>query len=188
MILFGCSQTKESKENLTDSISTDKTSISKEYFIDGNSIGGFKIGDTYSENSSELNYEKKLSPSYTDEGIDTLNVVSVSDKAGKLFDIVLEKMAIQKLLIKSARCKTKDGISVNSSLSDFTKTYPDFEIFYSYVSDSFWASTKSLNEIQFHLDKESYIGSKDGLNASDLVVLDLKDFNQNCKIVSIAVF
>lgn len=188
MFLFGCSQTKESKEKLTSPNTTEIISVDKEYIIEGNSIEGFKIGDTYSEKSPELNYEKKLSPSYTDEGIDTLNIVSVSDKSGKLFDIVLEEMTIQKILIESGRCKTKDGISVNSSLSDFTKTYPDFEIFYSYVSDSFWASTKSLTGVQFHLDKECYSGSKDGLNASDMVELDPKDFNQNCKIVSIAVF
>ncbi|WP_157966096.1 hypothetical protein [Cognataquiflexum aquatile] len=188
MLLFGCSQTKESKEKLTNSNTIETASIDTEYIIEGNSIEGFKIGDTYSEKSPELNYEKKLSPSYTDEGIDTLNMVSVSDKSGKLFDIVLEEMTIQKIWVGSRRCKTKDGISVNSSLSDFTKTYPDFEIFYSYVSDSFWASTKSLTGVQFHLDKECYSGSKDGLNASDMVELDPKEFNQNCKIVSIAVF
>lgn len=188
MFLFGCSQTKESKEILTNSTAPEIISVDKEYGIEGNSIEGFNIGDTFSEKSQGLKYEKKLRPFYTDEGIDSLSVISVSDSGGKLFDIVLDNMTIQKILVESDRCKTKGGISVNSSLSDFTKSYPDFEIFYSYVSGSFWASTKSLTGVQFYFEKECYTGSMDVLNDSDMVTLDLKDIDKNCKIKSITLF
>lgn len=188
MFLIGCSQTKDSKEILTNSTAPEIISVDKEYGIEGNSIEGFNIGDTFSEKSQSLKYEKKLRPFYTDEGIDSLSVISVSDSGGKLFDIVLDNLTIQKILVESDRCKTHVGISVNSSLSDFTKSYPDFEIFYSYVSDSFWAGSKSLTGVQFYFEKECYTGSMDGLNDRDMVALDLKDIDKNCKIKSITLF
>ena len=106
LFLYSCSQSTKPKENISDTTTQEKlekVTIDKEYLIEEKSIEGFKTEDIYSAKSSELTYEEKLRAFQTDEGIDTMNVVSVSDKKGKLFDIVLyDKIdkRIQKIIIE----------------------------------------------------------------------------------------
>ena len=194
LFLYSCSQLTKPKENISDTTTQEKlekVTIDKEYLIEEKSIEGFKTEDIYSAKSSELTYEEKLRAFQTDEGIDTMNVVSVSDKKGKLFDIVLyDKIdkRIQKIIIESDRCKTKDRISINSTLNDFTEVYSDFSIEFSYISNSFWVNTKKLNSVNFYLDSECYRGSQDGLYDSDMAIVNLKDFDKNCKISEIIIF
>jgi hypothetical protein len=187
LFFYSCSQTAKNRENYSKSTEQEKASIDKDWLIEEGSIEGFEIGESYSEKSGEFTYEKKLREFYTDESVDTMNVVSVSDQKEWLFDIVLQDHNIQKLKIESDKCKTKHGISINSTLTDFTKVYPDFEISFSYISGSFWVSTESLKMVHFYLDDECYKGPKEGLYDSDMVILNPKDFDKNCRITGITI-
>ena len=82
--------------------------------------------------------------------------------------------------------KTKDFIGINSTIEDFIKKYPDYRLWWTYVSDMYVLDSKTLGEnIQFLLDAEDCIIKPE--TDSDRTLLKLSDFKKNSKIKKIRV-
>ena len=108
-----------------------------------------------------------IKPSYDDES-DTY-----TDKTGEI-------------IILSEKYKTKDLIGINSTIEDFIKKYPDYRLWWTYVSDMYVLDSKTAGEnIQFLLDAEDCI--IEPATDSDMTILSPTDFKKDSKIVKIRV-
>jgi len=89
------------------------------------------------------------------------------------------------LIILSPKYKTSKGIGVGSTIEDFISKYPDYSLWYSYISDRFVLKAPHF-QVNFYLDAKDFIGKKD--TSSDKVAVDKKDFKSGAKIQSIRVY
>lgn len=209
-LLFGCnSSSTEKKEMLeNDSISQEKMQmtdeensetkeaepIDKNYLIANKSAGKFKIGKQIPFPTTSDNYKikKETHTRMTEEGeeeetmyivnennIDLLNIKpGYSDESGAY------SKNIEEIIILSEKFKTLDGIGVHSTIQDFIKVYPNYTIWYTYVSGMYVIETKGLNA-QFILNEKDFIGK---LNVtSDMITLKNSDFKPSAKIIKIRI-
>ena len=89
------------------------------------------------------------------------------------------------MVVLSEKFKTNHGIGVNSTLTQFIKTYPEYSLWYTYVSDLYVLETP-IFEGQFLLSSEDYNGEID--NYSDIIELQKEDFNPETRIKQIRIF
>ena len=91
---------------------------------------------------------------------------------------------ITEIKIISEKLKTIKNIGIGSTIEDFESIYPDFEIWYTYISEIYVIETKSI-KAQFILCVEDFIGDT---NASgDMIILNKTDFKANSKIKEIRI-
>ncbi|MCP4439906.1 MAG: hypothetical protein GY810_13255 [Aureispira sp.] len=94
------------------------------------------------------------------------------------------------LFITSPLLKTKENIGIGSTLEEFIKTYPQYTIWHTYVSDRFVLEAKSIDavsSIQFLLSPKDFKG-KLPKNPSDMTILKIIDFEPTATIESIRIF
>lgn len=91
------------------------------------------------------------------------------------------------ILVYDSRFKTAEGIGVGSSIEELMATYDGVELWYTYVSGLFVAEAKGVNNIQFLVDPNAYIG-KTKLEGSDQISLTKEDFKANTSIVNVRVY
>lgn len=84
--------------------------------------------------------------------------------------------------------QTEKGIGVGSTIEEFVAAYPDYKIWYTYVSNKYVIETPGLPEVEFILDPLSFIGDENVLNESDMVTLTMGQMNVKAKITTIKVF
>ena len=84
--------------------------------------------------------------------------------------------------------QTEKGIGVGSTIEEFVAAYPDYKIWYTYVSNKYVIETPALPGVEFILDPLSYTGDENALNESDMVELNLNAMNQKGKIKMVKVF
>ncbi|MCL2765452.1 MAG: hypothetical protein FWD40_09275 [Treponema sp.] len=91
----------------------------------------------------------------------------------------------EEILVISDMVKTNKSIGVNSTIEEFAGAYPDFGIFYTYVSDKCWLETDQYPRIQFLLDKSDFLTEWDG---STIMELEVSDFNPDSRINKIRIY
>lgn len=96
-----------------------------------------------------------------------------------------QKVVIGEMVVFSEKFKTNHGIGVNSTLTQFIETYPEYSLWYTYVSDQYVLETP-IFEGQFLLSSEDYNGEIDP--HSDIVELNKEDFNPQAQIKEIRIF
>ena len=84
--------------------------------------------------------------------------------------------------------ETEKGIKIGSTIEDFAKAYPDYKIWYTYVSGKYVIETPTLPDVQFILDPLSFTGDENMLNESDMIELNMGYMDKNGKITTIKVF
>jgi hypothetical protein len=89
---------------------------------------------------------------------------------------VAEDDVIVAIELMSSYFHTPQAVAVGSSLQDALSVWPDAQIWYSYVSDTYVLETPALPGVQFVLDADAYRGSAD-LSSSDMVTLQPVDFD-----------
>jgi len=92
---------------------------------------------------------------------------------------------IGEIMVLHGEYQTEEGIGVGSSLQEFIQAYPDYKIWYTYVSDRYIIQ-HSKSSIQFLLDEKGFIGEKQ-IN-SEMTPLKASDFKENTKIEKIRVY
>ena len=108
-----------------------------------------------------------IKPSYDDES-DTY-----TDKTGEI-------------IILSEKHKTKDLIGINSTIEDFIKKYPNYRIWWTYVSNMCVLESETVgNNIQFLLDAEDCIIEPE--TDFEMTLLDITDFKKDSRIKKIRV-
>ena len=90
------------------------------------------------------------------------------------------------IIVYSGKFRTAEGIGVGSSIEDFVRTYPDFIVWWTYISDRYVLDTKQYRHFQFELDGEDYL--KEVEINGDMTVLNLSDFKKGSKIKKIRIY
>jgi hypothetical protein len=92
---------------------------------------------------------------------------------------------IGEILVFDEEYQTGEGIGVGSTIGEFMETYPDYEIWYTYVSDRY-VIQNSKSSIQFLLDESGFTGEKQ--IQSEMTPLKASDFKENTRIEKIRVY
>jgi len=90
------------------------------------------------------------------------------------------------IIILSEKYKTKDMIGINSTIDDFIKIYPDYRLWWTYVSDMYVLESETAGEnIQFLLDADDCIITPN--TDSDITILSRDDFKKDTQIKKIRI-
>lgn len=165
------------------------------YTIGDQYAGEFVLGDEIPTAEFLENFDiRKESVSKRAEGEEVIENLYIISKEGA--DMIQLKPTIEmvneteiehigEILVVSEKFKTGKGICVNSTLEDFIKAYPDYSIWYTYVSDRYVMETSETNG-QFLLSANDFMGQIE--NNSDIITLKKEDFKPGAKIKSIRLF
>ena len=189
LIASSCGQTKKQTEAENE---VSKETVDERHLIKETGVDIFLLGEKISLNAG--NYILKKETMFGEEGIEVPFYV-VSENEQKILHIIpaynyktnqyTDK--IGEIIIFSEKFKTAESIGIGSTIENFVNTYPDFKIWYTYISEMYVIETKQYN-FQFFLDYEDLI-DKAGLSYnSDMTRLRLSDFKKNSKIKGIRIF
>jgi len=98
------------------------------------------------------------------------------------------KEAVSDIEIFSDRYQSAGRIHVGSSFGEFIKAYPDYQVWYTYVSDRYVLETAQLPNVQFKLDPAGFTASGKKLGKSEIDQLTAQDFKMTTAIQSIRLF
>ena len=178
-----------------DEISNNKPN--NKYLIENKSVGCFTISNQIDMSSVYDNYTIQRE-------VETVSAEGVSEKVvvyyvfennikvlimRPLFDYHNGKYIedkIGEIFVLSENYKTKDGLGVNSPITEFIKQYPEYSLWWTYVSNSYVLESESLgSNIQFLLNsKDCLIKPK---TDSDMTFLKFSDFKKDARIIQIRV-
>ena len=200
LAFFSCggeSHDTEEDENNSDSTSTTSINTTEEpevvnsYLIKPYQVGIFTVGEVVPQLPGEL--KSRSGAVGGDEGAEIeLNIIF--NNLEDLVDLYLEDnpslhfedKAVTEMLVHSNYYETEKGIHVGSTIHDFAVTYPDHQIWYSYISDRYVMDSPELENVQFILDGDDYL--KEPKGDSDMEILDQADFNVDAEIKAIRVY
>ncbi|MFT5821192.1 MAG: hypothetical protein ACI8ZM_002441 [Crocinitomix sp.] len=179
-------------ENLNDELS-EIEGIQEIFPITSESAGDFKLGDAIPVSTEDYSVAEENITSETEEGPNTEAVHNVFDDNGELIQISCEYNyetgeyidAIGEINIYSDRFQTAEGIGVGSTITEFMTAYPDFKIWYTYVSGMYVIETEVL-DVQFLLDETGFQGEVE--DVLDMVILNAEDFKIDTKIVTVRMY
>lgn len=186
---------KETSEGTENTIKKETQKIPSEYLISSSQAGKFKIGDnipfpetadTYrigkvqQERTTEEGPIEETIYTVTENGIDTLILKPQYDHNQGAYN-----NKIGEIIVLSEKYRTKEGIGVNTTVAEFQKTYPDFKMWYTYVSGRYVIEAAKLS-VQFILNEKDFIG-KMNVNSAK-VSLKEGDFKAGSKIVKVRVY
>ncbi|WP_418981942.1 hypothetical protein [Alistipes sp.] len=174
----------------------DKDSCESRYTIKTGGAGIFSIGQPIPAQAEGYTITKGIEtrweegeefdiPIYTisEKGERLLNLEPFyDDKAGQYSEIIGD------IYILSEKFRTTEGIGLESTLEAFTAAYPDFKIWYSYVSDIYVIETDRLDNIQFLLDGHDFLQEGGPDFDSDRTILQPSEFKKGSKIKAIRIF
>jgi len=182
------SQSKESN------LSEKETTIDNQYLIKQHQAGIFLIGKPIPFPQSSDNYvvRKEKQVRMTEEGPFEETIYVVSEKGVDLLNILPEynyetgnyTENIGEIIVLSDKYHTIENVGVNSTIEEFQKAYPDYKLWYTYVSGMYVIETNQL-KVQFILNKDDFIGE---LNIQgDMTTLKISDFKKNSKVLKIRI-
>lgn len=101
-----------------------------------------------------------------------------------------EGIVIDEIFLHDTHFKSADGIRVQSKLANFTAAYPNYKLWYTYVSDRFIAETPALPNVQFLIERDAYAGPVGKLteSRSEQSTLSIEDFTKEARIERIRIF
>jgi len=115
----------------------------------------------------------------SEKGVDQLNILpEYNYETGNYTENIGE------IVVLSDKFRTIENIGVNSTIEEFQKAYPNFKLWYTYVSGMYVMETNQL-EAQFILNTDDFIGK---LNIQgDKTTLKKSDFKTNSKVLKIRI-
>lgn len=175
-----------------------QTEVPGDQLITGQSVGKFHIGRSIpGEQSVAPNQlSKETMTTSTDEGPYEETVYVLKDQEQVLLhfkpEFDYETMQFNRktgeIIIFSDLFRTEKGIGVGSKLKDFIQKYPDYKLWYTYVSGMFIVETPELGAgVQFNLDPKDFKGDVSNVD-SEMTILKSADFRSGAKIRQIRVF
>lgn len=179
----------------SDSLSKVLMTISKaqehRYLITEKGVLDLFLGESIPEKMANYNVKKSLN---IDEEGNEEPIINISEDNSELLQITCEydeakgafTNEISEIIINDKRFITEKNIGVGSTIDDFISSYPNYYIWYTYISDIYVIQSEDMR-IQFLLDSKSYIGKKD-LMEGDMIELEKGDFSSNTRIVRIRIY
>ena len=171
------------------------------YMLKENGVEPFFTGNNMPDEAAGYTIEKKIVRRDFEDETDTMvtytmSVYFIFDNGVNVFEIETafdfdskeSSDIIGEITILSDKYKTAEGIGVNSTIQDFITAYPDYTVWYTYISGMYVIETKQL-EVQFLLDGDDYIGKEIEIEIEgDIVFLKSADFKKDAKIKSVRIF
>lgn len=184
-------QTEEKNQPLEDI----KVSSEREYLITEKGVGIFLIGQKFPIETKGYQITKDIEVR-AEEGTDfEILIYTISENGHQLLSIEqlfensnYEIEKISDMLILSDKIKTAEGIGINSSIEEFMATYPDFNIWFSYISGRYVIETPKLKEVQFFLDGNDFIDEAGPAFDSDMTILKPSEFKKGAKIKRVRIY
>jgi len=172
------------------------TSSEQKYLIKDNGIDIFLIGQNIPTQTEGYSITKSIQtrteegedfeiPVYTvfEDGQAILNIEPFGDEIGSKPD------RIGNIFILSAKFKTSKNIGLHSTIEEFIDAYPNFTIWYSYVSDRYVIEAgEPFDGIQFVLDGNDFIDKNGPTFDSDMTILKPSEFKKGSKIKEIRIW
>lgn len=169
--------------------------ISEDYLITGKAVGQFKIGSPipFPKTSDDYKITKETQTRMTEEGPEeeTAYVMSKEGEALLQMKYAYDYQAggstvnIGEILVLSSEFKTQKGLGVNSTIEEFVEQYPDFKIWYTYISGMYVIEASEI-EAQFILSEKDFIGKLK--ITSEITMLKKSDFKLGTKVLTIRLF
>ncbi len=186
---------KDTNQNSILSVEIADKAIDKEDLIKSRAVGQFEVGEVihFPETSDNYTIKKETLVRMTEEGEEEQTIYIVNqggeDKLHLKLAYDYEKeiylSEIGEIIVLSNDFRTLEGIGVNSTLMDFVAAYPDYKIWYTYVSGMYVLESPKL-EAQFILNQADFLGKIDA--AAEMVFLQKEDFKTDSKILKIRLF
>ncbi|MCG8577211.1 MAG: hypothetical protein MI810_20175 [Flavobacteriales bacterium] len=188
-------QTEEQTVNNETEEEEAEVAISNPPVIEPGVVGMFQIGSPVPEDLPEDLKSRKSSITVNEEGSTfdvPVNVIYNSFE--DMIDLQMEDndsqhhedLWVTEMLIHSSYYQTSKEIGVGSTIQEFIEAYPDYTLWYTYVSDRYILDTPDLDGVQFLLDFHDY--TKTPATDSDMTELDPADFKEGAKIWAIRVY
>ncbi|MDR3227301.1 MAG: hypothetical protein LBT56_06480 [Prevotellaceae bacterium] len=190
VVAGSCKYAASKQAETVESDAIETTSVGEDYLIKESSAGQFTIGQQI---PFADNIQKKYLTRITEEGESEEPIYVVTENGQGILHITPEydyetetfNNKIGEIIVLSDKFKTTAGIGVNSTIEEFVKKYPDFSVWYTYVSDTYVIETGRIDNVQFILDESDFKGK---LEISDeITTLKLSDFKPNTKIIQIRI-
>ncbi|WP_221411499.1 hypothetical protein [Dysgonomonas sp. 216] len=167
----------------------------QKYLIKENGVDIFLVGQRIPAQTGGYVITKSVE-TITEEGEDfEILVHTVSENGQEILKIERLFMEadndadrIDNIFILSDKVKTAEGIGLNSTLDEFIAAYPDFKIWFSYISGIYVIETTKLEGIQFFLDGSDFIDKSGPVFESDMTILKPSEFRKGTKIRRIRIW
>ena len=171
-----------------------------DFLIIDKSAGRFKIGEQiknpYPFDDDEAYKMERTERTETREGTEEKIIEFAFSRYGNtmliikpMYDYATDAYTDKtgEIIIVSEKYKTKDMIGINSTIDDFIKIYPDYRLWWTYVSDMYVLESETAGEnIQFLLDADDCIITPN--TDSDITILSRDDFKKDAQIKKIRIF
>ncbi|PZD78706.1 hypothetical protein [Mesonia sp. K7] len=93
---------------------------------------------------------------------------------------------VNELWIVDSLYRNDKNVGVGTKLEDFTTQYPDYKIWFTYVSDRYIIQSEQ-NNIQYILNPNDYTG-EEIIPKSEITSLKISDFKADSKIESVRIY
>lgn len=186
LLSFVACNNQDNNSNVTKEVSR------ADLLIKSGSIGNYAIGTPIEKMEDNLPWRfEEITETISEEGEEfEKSTMLISDSTKKLCEILLTEVdgesAIGEIKIFSTKFETEKGIGVGSAIVEFMHKYSDFNIWYTYVNNTYVIQSKSLQNINFVLDADGVVTEIDP--TSDMVTLSPTDFKPETKIIEIRCF
>lgn len=163
------------------------------FSLKSNQAGPFTIGDTIPDSSEQFTVRKEQRPG--SEGMPRQQTVYLVSQNGANLVMLTPGYdpesqsytnTITEIIALSDRFKTEDGIGVGSTIDEFTSTYSDYKLWYTYVSDRFVLETPQ-HDMQFLLQEKDYTGGEINFE-SEITPLKIENFDSESTIHKVRIF
>jgi hypothetical protein len=190
LVKCGTNDNNSDKKN-SDSTKNQNSKVKVPKIIESKSIGQIKIGQDIDKiiTTTSQKFTNKIVTNTGEEGdVYEETVFTLFESNEEMLQLTGDtEKNVDVITIISNKYKTKNGIGVGSSIDEFIKTYPDYKIYYSYISGFSWLETKIV-DVQFMIDIKNFTGKEDDLMQGDLVELKRENFKKDTKIFKVRIF
>jgi hypothetical protein len=163
--------------------------------IESGSVGIFKIGEAVPTLPEELSLRHFNEVDVNIEGEEMEHKHNVifnilEDVVELIMDHTSgehhEDLHIEEMYVLSNYYATEEGITIGTSIEDFTAEFPDYKIWYSRVGNEYVIETEAYRNMYFLLSADDC--TKEVSGNKDMEELKITDFNEEAKIKKIRLF
>ena len=171
----------------------DSLASTEAFLIEDGAAGNFKLGAPIPRALEAYSISREEQVRTTEEGPTEETVYTVSQGNEQLLQLLPDvdpntgesTEDIGELRITSEKFRTAAQIGVNSTLEEFIAAYPQYRIWYTYVSDMYVVEAEEV-QAQFLLEEEDFTG--DLQVSSEMTSLSREDFRQGARIRMVRMF
>lgn len=188
LTLCACNKASETETNPKESPSNTT------FLITSQKAGPFVLGSKIPNSLNGSTINKKIETQYTEGGLVERPVYTVSKKGDELLKLYSNYDAqndaytntIGEIMILSPLFQTNKKISIGSTIQEFIAVYPNYKLWYTYVSDRYILESEPAG-IQFLLRETDFTGET-GTIKSEKTPLEPTDFKENAEIYKIRIY